>query len=167
MRIENAVNAIQTMGDFFNVSRAPMRGISLGSAEISAGETASIPVEIPSSSVERWINLTYDSNNAQALGISGNCSPSWQLEEAKGLMRITFPANCSKAELSFKAIEPNEIIDINVTGWSGFEPEDITNGTITVLAGEGAADKAKKSNGPGYATFLLAIALAFYLRSKS
>jgi S-layer protein (TIGR01567 family) len=167
VRIENAVNAIQTMGDFFNVSRAPMRGISLGSAEISAGETASIPVEIPSSSVERWINLTYDSNNAQALGISGNCSPSWQLEEAKDLMRITFPANCSKAELSFKAIEPNEIIDINVTGWSGFEPEDITNGTITVLAGEGAADKAKKSNGPGYATFLLAIALAFYLRSKS
>jgi hypothetical protein len=155
------------MGDFFNVSRAPVRGISLGSAEISAGETASIPVEIPSSSVERWINLTYDSNNAQALGILGNCSPTWQLEEALGMIRIIFPANCSKAELSFRAIEPNGIIDINVTGWSGFEPEDITNGTITVLAGEGTADKAKKSNGPGYAAFLLAFAIAIYLRNRS
>ncbi len=165
-RIENAVNAIQVTGEYFNVTRAPIRGIYLGSAETSAGETVSIPVEVPSSGMERWIDLTYNSANAEDLSISGNCSPSWELGVEEGRMKILFPANCSQAELSFRAIKSNSTIDINVTEWSGFEPEDITNGSIIVLPGDSAAEKAKKSNGPGYAASLLAIAFALYARRR-
>ncbi len=160
------VDAIQVTGEYFNVTAAPMRGIYLGSAQALAGEEVSIPIEVPSSEMERRVNLTYNTSLADALSISGNCSSSWQLEEDEGWISILFPANCSQASLSFDAKEENATIDLNVTGWSGFEPEDITNGTITVLAGESAADKTKKSNGPGYAASLLALAIALYLRRK-
>ena len=165
-RIENAVNAILMTGEYFNVTAAPMRDIYLGSAEVSAGDIASISVEIPSSGMEREINLTYNSTIAEALSISGNCSPSWQLKKDEGIINILFPANCSKAELSFRAIGSNATVNIDAAGWSGFEPEDITNGTITVLPGESAKDDTKKSNGPGYAASLLAIAIALFLRRK-
>jgi len=165
-RIENAVNAIQITGEYFNVTPASMHDIYLGSAEISAGDTFSIPVEVPSSGIERWIDLKYNSTIAEAIGITGNCSPTWQLEEGEGRMKILFPANCSRAELSFRAIGSNATVDIDVIGWSGFEPEDITNGTITILPGERAADEVKKSNGPGYAVSLIAITIALYLRRK-
>ena len=167
MRVENAVDAIQATGEYFNVTRAPMRGIYLGSAEVSADEKASIPVEVPLSSMERRVNLKYNTSLAEALSISGNCSPSWQLEEDEGWISILFPANCSQASLSFEAKEENATIDLNVTGWSGFEPEDITNGSITVLAREVEAEEARKSNDPGYAAALLVLAIAFSLRRKS
>ena len=166
VRVENVVDAIQATGEYFNVTSAPMRCIYLGSAQGFAGEEVSIPIEVPSSEMEKRVNLTYNTSRAEALSISGNCSSSWQLEEDEGRISILFPANCSRASLSFKAIEENATLDINVAGWSGFEPEDIANGTITVLAGESAANKAKKSNGPGYAASLLALAITLYLRRK-
>lgn len=165
VRVENAVNAIQATGELFNVTPALMRGIFVGSVETFADQEVSIPVEVPSSAIERRISLTYNSSMAEALSISGNCSPSWQ-EESAGRINILFPANCSKAELSFAAIKANATIDVNVTGWSGFEPDDITNGTIAVSIGENAADEMKKSNGAGFAASLLALLIVLYFRRE-
>jgi hypothetical protein len=170
-RIENAVNAMQVTGEYFNVTPAPMRDIYLGSAEALPGETVSIPVEVPSSGMERAIDLRYNSTIAQALAISGNCSPTWQLdgaqlERSEGRIKIRFPANCSKAELSFRAVGSNSSVDINATGWSGFEPEDITNGTITILPLRSIADETKKGNAPGYAVSLITVSLALVLHLR-
>jgi len=180
-RIENAVNAMLATGEYFNVTPAPMRDIYLGSAEALPGETVSIPVEVPSSGMERAIDLRYDSTIAQALDISGNCSPTWQLDGAQldgvqldqgqlgrgeGRIKIHFPTNCSKAELSFRTIGANSSVNINATGWSGFEPEDITNGTITVLPLKSTADETKKGNAPGYAVSLITVSLALVLHLR-
>jgi len=148
-----------------------MRDIYLGSAEALPGETVSIPVEVPSSGMERAIDLRYNSTIAQALAISGNCSPTWQLdgaqlERSEGRIKIRFPANCSKAELSFRAVGSNSSVDINATGWSGFEPEDITNGTITILPLRSIADETKKGNAPGYAVSLITVSLALVLHLR-
>ena len=166
IRIENAVNAILATGHFFNVTAAPMSGIFLGSAQTVAGEEVSIPIEVPSSEMERRVNLTYNSSLADALSITGNCSPTWQLEADEGWISIQFPANCSRANLSFEAMEPDTSIEINVAGWSGFEPDDITDGNIMVSAREDAADEVKKSNGPGCIASLLALALVLFFRRK-
>ena len=79
VRVENAVNAIQAAsGDFFNVTPAEMRGVSLGSAQVLAKEAISIPLEAPVYGGEKRINISYDPNVVKAIGISGTCKPTWK-----------------------------------------------------------------------------------------
>ncbi len=157
VRIENAVNAIQAFGEFFNVTPAPMRGIYLGSADASAGESVSIPVEAPSSGGEKRINLSYDASAVKAISISGSCDPSWQVDLKAGRISVLLPVNCSAANLTFTAEKANATIGINVTGTSGFVPLNITNGTITIAADDRMAEK---SDALGFAASLIALAVA-------
>ncbi|MGB5099889.1 MAG: S-layer protein domain-containing protein [Methanothrix sp.] len=161
-RVENAVNAIQTFGEFINVTSAEMRGVSLGSEQAFAGEVVSIPLLAPNSSGEKRINISYDAARLKAKGISGECKVTWQVDE--GLVGVLLPAGCAAANLTFavssKALV-NDTIELNVTGTSGFRPETITNGTITIVAGEKGA---KKSPALGILAGLVALAAGAYFR---
>ena len=54
--------------EFFNVTPAEMRGVSLGNARAFAGGEVSIPLLAPNSSSEKRINISYDAAKLKAHG---------------------------------------------------------------------------------------------------
>jgi S-layer protein (TIGR01567 family) len=164
VRVENAVNAIQAAsGDFFNVTPAEVRGVSLGSAQALAKETISIPLEAPIYGGEKRIDISYDSNIVNAISISGTCNPTWKNDQKAGNASVLLPIGCGAANLTFVAKKANATTYLNVTGTGGFIPETIVNGSITVL---GSDTRAKKSNAPGFILCLFAVYLGAYARRK-
>ena len=166
VRVENAVNAIQTFGEFFNVTPAEMRGVSLGYAQAFAGGEVSIPLLAPNSNSEKRINISYDAAKLKATSISGECKAAWQVDAKQGRIGVLLPAGCAAANLTFAVTgkaQANDTIELNVTGTSGFKPETITNGTITIAA----SDKgAKKSPALGILAGLVALAAGAYARRR-
>ncbi len=166
MRVENAVNAIQTFGQFFNVTPAEMRGVSLGDARALAGGEATIALLAPKSGGEKRINISYDASRLKATGITGGCNASWQVDAKQGRIGVLLPAGCAAANLTFAVsgkARVNDTIKLNVTGTSGFKPETILNGTITIAA----SDKgAKKSPSLGILAGLVALAAGAYARRR-
>lgn len=168
VRVENAVNAIQAFGEFFNVTPAEMRGISLGSAEALAGESVTIPLEAPVNGSEKRINISYDASMVEATEIAGECKPTWQVDSNAGNIGVLLPGGCGAANLTFAAKnfateDANVTIYINVTGTSGFNPETITNGSITFVAD---ATAAKKSDALGFISSVAAFVVAAYVRRR-
>ena len=169
VRVENAVNAIQVFGEFFNVTTGEVRGISLGSADALAGDRVTIPLEAPTSNAGKRINISYNANMVKATGISGECKPTWQVNSNAGKISILLPGGCGAANLTFAtenlaAEKANETAYINVTGFSGFKPETtITNGSITIVASDKAA---KKSGALGFAASLAAFVAGAYARRR-
>ncbi|MHB8117442.1 MAG: S-layer protein domain-containing protein [Methanothrix sp.] len=166
VRVENVVNAIQTFGEFFNVTPAEMRGVSLGVAQAFAGGEVSIPLRAPNSSGEKRINISYDAAKLKPTSISGECKATWQVDTKLGRIGVLLPGGCGAANLTFavssKALV-NDTIELNVTGTSGFKPETISNGTITIAA----SDKgAKKSPALGILAGLVALAAGAYFRRR-
>jgi len=166
MRIENAVNAIQTFGQFFNVTPAEMRGVSLGDARALAGGDVSITLQTPKSNNEKWVNISYDAARLNPVNISGACKASWKVDAKEGRIGAHLPAGCTAANLTFAVsskAQVNETIKLNVTSTSGFRPETVSNGTITIAA----VDKgAKKSPGPGILIGLVTLAAGAYFRRR-
>ncbi len=166
VRVENAVNAIQVFGEFFNVTPGEVRGISLGSTDARAGESVNIPLEAPVSAGEKRINISYDTSMVKATGISGECRPTWQVDSNAGKISVLLPGGCGAANLTF-AIENSaaqrafDTTYLNVTGSSGFKPETITNGSITIAAGDKAA---KKSGALGFIASFAALVAGAYAR---
>ncbi|MDD4161700.1 MAG: S-layer protein domain-containing protein [Methanothrix sp.] len=162
VRVENAVDAIQTFGEFINVTPAEMRGISLGVAQAFAGEEVSVPLRAPNSNSEKIINISYDAARLKATSISGECNATWQVDVKQGRIGVFLPGGCGAANLTFavsnKALV-NDTIKLNVTGTSGFKPETVSNGTITIVEGD---KRAKKSHALGILATLVALAAGAY-----
>ena len=168
VRVENAVNAIQVFGEFFNVTPGEVRGISLGSAVAQAGESVTIPLEAPNSSAKKRINISYDATMVLATGISGECEPTWKVDSNAGRISVLLPGGCGAANLTFDAKNSaskraNETAYLNVTGSSGFKPEYITNGSIAIVVGDKAA---KKSDALGFVASIAAILAGAYARRR-
>jgi hypothetical protein len=167
VRVENVVNALQTFGEFINVTPAEMRGVSLDSALAFAGGDVSIPLRAPNSSGEKRINISYDASWLKATGITGGCNASWQVDAKQGRIGVLLPGGCAAANLTFAVsgkARANDTIKLNVTGTRGFRPETITNGTITIAA----SDKGvKKSPALGILAGLVALAAGAYARRRS
>jgi hypothetical protein len=166
VRIENAVNAIQVFGEFFNVTPSEVRGISLGSVVAQAGESVAIPLEAPISGAEKRISISYDATMVKAVGISGECEPTWKVDSNLGNISVLLPGGCGAANLTFDAknsASKRATTYLNVTGKSGFKPEYITNGSITIVAGDKAA---KKSGALGFVASIAAILAAAYARRR-
>jgi hypothetical protein len=168
VRVENAVNAIQAFGEFLNVTPAQMRDISLGSALAKPGESVTIPLEAPAAGSEKRINISYNATMVKAMGISGGCNPTWQVDSNAGKIIVLLPGGCGAANLTFAAKnsatqKANVTIDLNVTGTSGFKPETTTNGSITI-AKEGIA--AKKSDAMGIVATFAAFVAGAYARRR-
>jgi len=161
MRVENAVNAIQTFGQYFNVTAGEMRDVSLGNTRSFAGDKATVALLAPASSGKKVINITYDAARLKPLSITGECEATWKVDAKQGRIGVTFPAGCTASNLTFEAsgkAQENDTIRLNVTGTSGFLPERIINGTITIVASEKGA---KKSPAPGTFACLAALAGAW------
>jgi S-layer protein (TIGR01567 family) len=157
MRVENAVNAIQTFGQFFNVTPAEVRGVSLGNARALAGGEVSIALQTPKSNNEKWVNISYDAARLKPVNISGECKASWQVDAIEGRIDAHLPAGCAAANLTFAVsskAQVNETIKLNVTSTSGFEPETVSNGIIIIAAGDKGA---KKSSAMGILAGLVAL----------
>ena len=164
VRVENAVNAIWATNEFINVT--PVEGVSLGVAQAFAGGDVSIPLLAPKSNIETRINISYDAARLKAAGISSDGNASWQVDAKKGTIGVLLPAGCAAANLTFTVsskAQANDTIDINVTGTSGFRPEIITNGTITIAASEKGA---KKSPALGLLASLIALAAGACARRR-
>lgn len=164
LRVENAVNAILASGEFFDVKPSVNRGVILGKSRIYANDIALIPLTAPATDEEKQISISYDTNVVKAESISGKCNPTWQVDPRAGRLSVLLPSGCGAANLTFISKgKANITTDINVIDTSGFEPERITNGSITILA----SDKAKKSNAPGLYAVLLALAFGAYVRRRA
>jgi hypothetical protein len=168
VRVENAVNAIQVFGEFLNVTPGEVRGISLGSTVAQAGESVTVPLEAPISGAEKRINISYDATMVKLTGISGECKPTWKVDSNLGKISVLLPGGCGSANLTFDAKNSaskraNETSYLNVTGTSGFKPEYVANGSITIVAGDKAA---KKSDALGSVASIAAILAAAYARRR-
>lgn len=153
-RIENAVNAL-TITDAFYFNVTASRIVSLGSVRAREGETASVPLLVPTKEGERRINISYDPEVVRATGVTGACSPSWQADQKAGRLSVVLPAGCGEANLTFTAEKDNATTDLRVVGVTGLSPEGVTNGSITVLPGKAA----RKSDGPGSLAAVAALLL--------
>ena len=166
VRVENAVNAIWATNEFINVTQAEMRGVSLGNALAFVGGEVSIPLQAPKSSGEKRINISYDVAKLKATDITGECKATWQVDAKLGRIGVLLPPGCAAANLTFAVsskAQANDTIAINVTGTSGFRPETILNGTITIAASEKGA---KKSPSLGILAGLVALAAGAYFRRR-
>ncbi|MEI6103779.1 MAG: S-layer protein domain-containing protein [Methanothrix sp.] len=166
VRVENVVNALQTFGEFINVTPAEMRGVSLAHTQAFAGGDVSIPLQAPKSNGEKRINISYDAAKLKATGITGECKSTWQVDAKNGMIGVLLPPGCAAANLTFavsnKALA-NDTIELNVTGTSGFKPETISNGTITIAL----SDKgAKKSPSLGFLATIVVLAAGAYARRR-
>ncbi|OPY51142.1 MAG: hypothetical protein A4E49_02427 [Methanosaeta sp. PtaU1.Bin112] len=158
MRIENAVNAIQTFGQFFNVTPGETGDVFLGNTKSFAGGEAAVALLAPKSNGEKIINISYDSARLKPIRISGKCNATWQVDEKQGTIGVLLPAACAQANLTFEVsgkARVNDAIKLNVTGISGFRPERITNGAIILVAGDYGE---KKSPALGILAGLVALA---------
>jgi S-layer protein (TIGR01567 family) len=166
VRIENAIGA-KEFGALFNVTPIEIRGVSLGNARGFAEGEVSIPLLAPHSDGEKRVNISYDVAKLKPTSISGACNASWQVDAKQGRIGVLLPAGCAAAaNLTFAVsgkARANDTIAINVTGTSGFRPETITNGTITIAASEKGA---KKSPALGILAGLVALAAGAYARRR-
>jgi S-layer protein (TIGR01567 family) len=171
LRIENAVNVLNVNGYFFNVTAPEVRGVLLGNSAISAGNeasVASVPVAVPRSGGEKRINISYDPAVVEAVGVSGSCDVPSYIDPEGGRIGIVMPANCSSTNLTFRVL--NQTIDSNanvttkvkVIDVKGFQPEGITNGSITVITANNTTGEAPKSSAPAFIMALAAFALAAF-----
>ncbi len=161
VRVENAVDAIQVFGEFFNVTLPEVRGISLGSAKVAAGKSAIISLTAPMAGSEKRIVVSYDAAVIKVQDVSGDCNLSWQDDAKAGKISVVLPSGCSNANLTFLASKANSTVDLKVINVSGFYPETTTNGTITVLPGD---ISVKKSSAVGFLTAFAAFALVAFGR---
>ena len=104
----------------------------------------------------------------KATSISGECKPTWQVDSNAGKISVLLPGGCGAANLTFAiknsaAKRANDTTYLNVTGTSGFKPETITNGSITIAAGDKAA---RKSGALGFVASLAAFVAGAYARRR-
>jgi hypothetical protein len=167
LRVENAINAIQAFGEFLNVTRAEMRGVSIGSAMVLAGDAVSVPLEAPAIGDEKRINISYNPAMIKATDIKSECKSTWQIDSKEGKISVLLPEGCGAANLTFMAnqgIKENITTGLNITSASGFIPDTTTNGTITIAPNE---KSPKKSDAPSFLISALAVAfLAALVRRR-
>lgn len=158
-RIENAVDAIQVFGEYFNVTASQVRGIALGSVQAAAGEKVSVPLVAPVTGGR--INISYDAAVLSPDGISGACNSSWQINAKAKRVTVVLPSGCGAANLTFavnKATKVNTTTNLGVIDAFGFNPDTISNGTITIVP----ASK-RKSDAPGFLAVFAALTLAAFI----
>jgi len=177
LMIENAVNTLRVSDAFyFQVALPEVRGVVLGSSNATSGEAVSVRLDVPRSGGEKRINISYDPAVLEATGASGPCNAPSYIDPEKGRISVVMPVNCSSSNLTFKVLSPREAnptanatanatTKLQVVAVRGFQPEGITNGSITVVP-ESTAEKdagvTEKSSAPSFAAALAALALTAF-----
>ncbi len=165
VRVENAVDAIQMFGEYFNVTDTQSRDIALGSVQAAAGDKVSVPLAMPLTGGR--INISYDAAVLTPEGISGACSPSWQVNaksRSLSVLNVLLPSGCGAANLTFmvnKASKVNTTTNLGVIDVAGFNPDTINNGSITIVP-----SGKKKSDAPGFLAAFAALTLIAFMRRR-
>ncbi len=175
LRIENAANVLNIDGVFFNVTAPEVRGVLLGDGTVFAGKEVSVPVAVPRSGEEKRINISYDPAVVEAIGVSGPCDVPSYIDPEDGKVGIVMPANCSSANLTFRALDKmsdqttdadandaNIITKLQVINVKGFQPDGITNGSITVLPASTVETEKRSAPAFAFIAALGAIALVAF-----
>ncbi len=170
LRIENAINALNVDSFFFNVTAPEVRGVVVGSRTELAGKTISVPLDVPRSGGEKKINISYNPAVVAATGATGPCNVPSYIDPVGGRISVVMPANCSSTNLTFNVLdlakEVNATTKLQVIDVKGFQPEVITNGSITVIPVNTV--ETEKSSAPAFAVALAVFALmAFAWRRRA
>ncbi len=171
LRIENAINALKAEGlFFFNVTAPEVRGVVVGSRTALAGMKISVPLDVPRSGGEKSINISYDPAVVEATGATGPCDVPSYIDSVGGRINVVMPANCSSTNLTFNVLdlakEVNATTKLQVIDVRGFQPEVITNGSITVIPANTV--ETEKSSAPAFVVALAVFALmAFAWRRRT
>jgi hypothetical protein len=150
-------------GERFNVTAAPLRGVSLGSASVAAGGRATVALLAGGSERERRINISYNASLLEAVSISGS-NASWKVDARAGTARILMPEGIEMANLTFSARQSasNQTALLEVTATLGLT-DGVRNGSISILPKN---QTARKSGAAGILASIFALAAAFPLRRK-
>ncbi|HSD59026.1 MAG TPA: S-layer protein domain-containing protein [Methanotrichaceae archaeon] len=170
LRVENPTDALRVGELFFNVTEPEVRGVVLGSSNALSGEAVSIPLKVPRSGGEKSINISYDPAVVEATGVTGPCDVPSYIDPAGGRISVVMPANCSSTNLTFNVLdlakEVNATTKLQVVDVKGFQPEVITNGSITVIPANTV--ETEKSSAPAFVVALAVFALmAFAWRRRT
>lgn len=167
LMVANAVNTLRVNDAFyFQVTDPEVRGVVLGSSNVTPGETVSIRMDVPRSGGEKRINISYDPAVVEATGASGPCNAPSYIDPERGRISVVMPANCSSTNLTFRALdlgkEANASTKLEVINFKGFQPESLTNGSIIVVPEvvEEDAETAKGLSAPGFAATVAVAAFA-------
>ncbi|MHC1631978.1 MAG: S-layer protein domain-containing protein [Methanotrichaceae archaeon] len=152
--VANTMDTLHVTELYFNVSGYDRLPMSVGSAITKAGENVTILLNIGQTEYEKRIEIIYDPAVLTFEDASG-CLVQSQVE-CDGEISLTIPGNCTTVGLTFRANQANVTTEIGIAEVEGFEVQKPTNGTITILAGEG---KKEKSSAIGVVVALAALCL--------
>ncbi len=163
LRVENAMNALQATGLYFEVARSELQSAAVGSATVRAGERFALPLEIPPSENGTMVALTYDPRRLTFEGIEDGadegCGLFPDLSE-EGKIGLEVPGGCSAFNLTFRAGMAEGESEVGIREMEGGEVRRVINGTVNVTA---PAEPRGRIPAPGAAFALLAVGLAFCL----
>lgn len=166
LRVENAMDALQVTGLYFEVSPRDLRSAAVGSASVAVGERFILPLEIPPSENRTRMTLTYDPRHMtfEAIedGGDGGCDLRPDLSE-EGEIGLDIPGNCSAFNLTFRAGMAEGDSEVRIREMEGAEVRKISNGTVNVTA---PAEPRGRTPAPGAAFSLLAAGAAFALTRR-
>lgn len=156
VRIENAVNALRINGSFFNVTAPEMRGVSIGYNSTKPGKLTRVKLEVPNTNSAKSVVISYNPDQVKAINASGQCNATGFVGQKSGLIKVAFLPWCSSTNLVFIGGQKNATSDLKVIKVEGFMPENVINGSITVIADR----NEKQSSAPTFLSALVVFSLA-------
>jgi len=166
VRIENVMNALRVSGLYFNVTKPSPREVYLGSASALPGQEVSVPLRVATSGQEVSVNISYDPGVIDARGANGSCPAPTYIDHKSGRIRVVLPANCSSTNITFQTLKANSTAVLGIEDVRGLRPDELKNGSISVLAGDASQMPQARASGPAIVAVLTAIALAALARRR-
>jgi len=163
LRVENAMNALQLTGLYFNIAGPNLRSAAVGSATVGVDERFSLPLAIPASENRTRITLAFDPDHLSFEGIESEECDIGQDQSERGRIALDIPGNCSAFNLTFRPNGREGPSEVEIVELVGIEVDELVNGTVNVTAPERPAGRAPA---PGAAFALLAAGGAAYLAGR-
>ncbi len=138
LRVENAMDALQVSGLYFEVSEPQVTFASVGSATVRAGERFTIPLKVPPSENGTRMTLAYDPERLAFEeideideGDDGSCEIRADISK-EGKVILDVPINCSAFNLTFRAGRLEGVTEVGIAEVEGMEVDGVMNGTVNV-----------------------------------
>jgi len=168
LRVENAMDALQATGLYFDVSGPQVRSASVGSAKVQAEERFSLPLQIPSSENETRMTLTFDPGFLAFEGVDAEdeCDVKADLSK-EGEVGLDIPGNCSAVNLTFRAGKREGTTEVRISEIEGIDVDELENGSVNVtLQKRPEGNQEKKIPAPGAVVALAAVGIAVCLAGR-
>ena len=138
LRIENAMDALQVSGLYFEVAERRTLSASVGSATVRAGERFVLPLKVPPSENGTRMTLIYDPERLAFEeideideGDDDSCEIRAGISK-EGEIILAVPGNCSAFNLTFRAGRIEGVTEVGIAEVEGVEVDGMRNGTVNV-----------------------------------